>query len=410
MTFPYTPAQTAVGQGAAVATTQFVGAFYQKPVIRPVNNPFKKFVKDVPNAILHPYFPIPIDSPKAVPYDGRWYFGDGGSVYVTCTRGARVIGAHCSVIGTGAEANFSGWSTRPQGLATTIGNFLPLNAAYLLNGAYSGVPKNAAGTPVLAAIPGLLPCRDQIYGAAGAVTANVNSIAITSSGTLKPANPYDPSVTLASGAAGWYNAHENVDFANPQSFIAPINNLNKRPDFAGNEMLLGMDATLHLQCAPGIAYNQKLIHTLFEQLPLSGIVGKIEYPITGGGNQVAFGTSKNPTFGRMLVEPVVGMREDMIALAVENAIPEAEWCIPFLYPYGSSNGSYGIMDQPGMTAAEMKTVPHIFVQEFGPGSPMWAGVMPPHKAGTIGVSMIINEGLCWVSGFSYEFLFSGSAS
>jgi hypothetical protein len=395
-------ALTGVGAQGLPAVTAYYGAWGQKPIILPIDPWFQGHVLELPSSKLVTNVPIAIHNPQVENWQGRWVFGGRSSGMLTVTRGARTIGAHMTLIGPSSEIDFTGWSQAPDSIATTIGNMPPLAFAYLLNGAYSGTPQDAAGNAVN--ISGMHPCRDQIYGGApAAVTPNVNSIAILTGGTRKPANPGDASV-----GTPWWNAHENFDGGNPQNYLAVFNNLNIRPAYNGVPLMLAAKPGLKMLVAPDIYENDRVMFVVMQELANSGAFESIQYtPVGATIPQVVFGRQPNPMYGRMVIEPVPGLRSDLrvILAAPLNEYPQSK---PFLYPHGGKMGEYKVQ-----TAADLPTndsVPHLYVKMFDVNSGLYEGLHDGMPAGTIGMGWIINEGYAWASGLLCEFLYTGSAS
>jgi hypothetical protein len=401
----FTP-QTAIGSQALPAVTSYFGAWGQRPIILPIDPWFQDHVLPLPGAKLITNIPISLHAGTVTNWDGRWVFGGAASIILTATRGARTIGAHMTKIGPASEIDFTGWNQRPDTLATAIGNDLPTKLACLLNGCYSGYPQDAAGNRVQ--IAGLSTCIDQIYGGAPAApSSNVNTVAITSGGTLKPANPADPSI-LSDGATGWFNTWQNFDADNPNNWLQVINNINRRPAHNGVPMVLASKQTMKLFVSPQKFENRRVMFTVMTSLANSGVASKIEYTATGASTPtVVFGNQTNHMFGRLIVEPVPGLRSDLDVLAAPLP-PQYPQLRPFLYPHGGKLGTYEINEDAG--SPNNDTVPHMFVKMFDTNSGLYEGLHAGIPAGSVGIAMILNEGAAWASGFAFEFLFSGSAS
>lgn len=394
-------ALTAVGSQALPAVTAYYAAWGQKPIILPIDPWFRDHVLELPSSKLVTNIPISIHGAQLENWEGRWVFGGRASGMLTCTRGVRTIGAHITLIGPSAEIDFTGWSQQPDSISTTIGNAPALAFAYLLNGAYSGVPKDAAGNAVT--ISGLHPCRDQIYGGvAAAVTQNVNSIAILTGGTRKLANPADAAY------GNWFNAWENFDGSNPNNYFDVLNNLNVRPGYNGVPMMLASKPGLRMLVAPSRYENERQMFEVMQQLANSGLFSQIEYTPTGGMTPtVVFGTQQNPVYGRLKVESVPGMRTDLRVIMAPRPA-EFPQLAPFLYPHGGKIGEYKIQERADSPTND--SVPHIYVKMFDTNSGLYEGLHDGMPAGTIGMGWIVNEGYAWASGFLTEFLFDGSAS
>src|SRR5262245_47060408 len=144
----YTPG---TGQGTATgkaAVTSFFTKWGQRPIIYPIDPWFNGMVQVFPSAKLLTQIPISLHGVQMENFRGRFGFGGRASGMLSVTRGVRMIGAHITLIGPSSEIDFSGWDQHPESVSTTIGNEVGTNLAYLLNGAYSGTPKDAAGNAV----------------------------------------------------------------------------------------------------------------------------------------------------------------------------------------------------------------------------------------------------------------------
>lgn len=392
---------TSVGAQALPAVTSYFAGWGQRPIILPIDPWFRDHVLEIPGSKLVANIPISIHGATMENWEGRWVFGGRSSGMLTCGRGVRTIGAHITMIGPSAEIDFTGWSQQPDSIATTIGNNAPTMFAHLLNGAYSGIPKDAAGTA--SSISGVAPCRDQIYGGPpAAVVANSNSVAILTGGTRKPANPADSSY------GDWFNAWENFSGGNPNNYLPVLNNLNMRPGHNGVPMMLAARTGLKMWVSPARYESERQMFEAVQQLANSGIFSQIEYTPTGGTTPtVVYGTQANPVYGRLKVEPVPGMRTDLRVIAAPRPA-EFPQLAPFLYPHGGKIGEYKIQEKAD--APTNDSVPHIYVKMFDTNSGLYEGLHDGMPAGTIGMGWIVNEGAAWASGFLTEFLYDGAAS
>jgi hypothetical protein len=244
-------------------------------------------------------------------------------------------------------------------------------------------------------------------GAPAAPSANVNTIAIKSNGTLKPANPADPSVLVAGGAAGWFNCWASHDGTNPSNYIPVFENLNNRPAHNGVPMMLAANKrNMRMLVSPSRFERNNILFTVMKELAMSGVASQIEYTPTGGSPIVAFGNQPNPTFGRLVIEPVPGLRNDLRVI-VADAPPQYPQLMPFMYAHGGSLGEYAVQTDPSQPT--LNSVPHIYVKAFDTNSALFEGALNM-PAGTIGMAWIINEGFAFASGAMMEFLFDGAAS
>jgi hypothetical protein len=346
--------------------------------------------------------PLP-SSPGLSPFEGRWVFKEGANTFARVTRGMWITGAKINVFNA-AEITFNSWDKQPQVLAIEIGNNPALMGAYLLNGCYSGTPQNAAGTVIKH--PGLALCKDQIYG--GNIAVKFGDTA-----NYKQAHPLDSSV-----GTNWWNAHENFDVTNPQSITQALENLQSRQAMNAVELGLGTGDGLEFLINFGRYERVRQLLEVFQQLAQSGIVAPVVVQsgvnntavntlVQSYNDQILYGPQTNPHFGRMKVKGVTGLRSDLSVITCPRPTAGPETSM-FMYAHGGQVGDYAVQEDP--TAMRADTVPHIAVYQWTQQSPMFAGVMEGTQAGDLGLSMIVNEGMTWLTGVTCEFMFTGSAS
>src|SRR6185369_9846004 len=296
----------------------------------------------------------------------------------------------------------------------------PLNLAYILNGCYSGTPQNAAGTAVPPQFK--LIGYDQIYGGNGTLGQGSGS---NGSGTLAVKNgdtthykPVNPARDVMGASNGWYNAEENFDFSNPQSYVSVLEYMATRKAMNDVELNLVSGPGLRLLISYARYERCRLLFEVFEELANSGIVSPFfatEGINTTAANTLAesfnqqalFGTQKNPVFGRMEVAPVTGLRNDLAVIVAPRPRPEPQYAT-FLLAHGGKLGEYSLQTDPMAMLAD--SVPHIAVFPWtATNGPMFFGGNG-NSAGDIGLSMVVNTGAAAVSGLCCHFLFSGSAT
>lgn len=390
---------------AQYAIHTYMGAYGAMPIVVPID-PFwdpggRTWVQPGAKLLNDVNVPFP-SSPGLTPFEGRWVFKEGSNTFARVTRGMWTTGAKINVFNA-AEINFTSWDKQPNVLAIEIGNNPSLMFVYLVNGCYSGKPQDKAGN--IKKHPGLSPCIDQIYGGKIAVkqgdTAN-----------YKPTHPTDPSV-----GENWFNAWENFDITNGQSYIPVLENMQRRLAMNAVELGLG-DEGLELWVNFGRKERARLLLEVFRELASSGIV--TPYVVQSGVNntgvnslvksyndQVLFGQQPNPVFGRMKVRGVTGLRDDLAVISGPRPTAGPETSM-FMYAHGGQVGEYAVQEDP--VAMRADTVPHIAVYQWTQQSPMFAGAMEGTQAGDLGLSMIINEGAAWLTGVGAEFMFTGAAS
>jgi hypothetical protein len=381
MSTPYNAASQFPGT-AQYATKRFLGAFTAKPLVMPIQPWWrpKELTAVLPGAKLETFLNVPIHKPGLSPWTGAWQFDEQSNLFMSVKRGVYTKGAKVNMI-RASEMDFGGWSSQPETIAIEIGNNPGNLLVALLNAAFTSV--------------------DQIYG---------GNVAVLTGGTKKHVNPADPSV-----GDDWFNAHENFDIT-ADNFLTAITNMQKRQAMNGVELGIG-DEGLEVWVPFGSKERARLIFEVMRELVNAGYLGTVDltsYQTDTGGTpktneQVIFGNSQNPVFGRARVVGVHGMRSDMWTIV---SPPPAGGAMPhlgmFLYAHGGNVGSYAIMTDPN--ALNTDTVPHIAMFEWGMQSPLFFGMPGVSVAGDIGISALINEGVAWASGLLAEFCYTSSAS
>lgn len=369
---------------AQFAVKRFVGAYASQPIVMPIEPWWRpgELTFVLPGAKLDNFINVPIHKPGMSPWAGAWEFDEQSNLFMSVGRGIYTKGAKVNTL-RGAEMDFGNWTMQPSTMAIEIGNNPSLLMVALLNAAFTS--------------------RDQVYG---------GNVAVLSGGTLKRANPADPSV-----GSTWYNAHENFAMT-AQNFIAAIKNMQQRQAMNGVELGIGSEGL-----EVWVPYmNQEEARLLFEvmrELVQSGILGdtKVDYLVNSGSansltpstnQQVIYGAVQNPVFGRARVKAIHGMRSDMWALVSPPPTRNRAEMGMFLYAHGGNVGTYSIQTDPNALTTD--TVPHIALFEWGVQSPMFFGQPGVSVPGDIGVSALVNEGVAWASGLLAEFCYTGSAS
>lgn len=406
---------------ALYAVNGWLAGWKANPIVRPIEPWYRPgdLTAVYPGAKLVSRAAIPIHKPGLEPWDGAWHFAKNSGLYIKVERGMLQKGTKVNMM-TAAEFDVSAFDMSPETMAIEIGNQDALALVACLNGCYSGTPQDAAGNVLPAQLK--ITCYDQIYGGNGSVgqgsgTNGSGTLAVKSGDTThyKPVNPARDAMGASSG---WYNARENFDFQNAQSYVAALENMAARK--AMNDVELGLTSRggLELWIAPSLYERARLLFEVFEQLANSGVVSP--YFATAGVNttgvnslvesfnqQALFGGQTNPVFGRLKVVPVTGLRTDLAVLVAPRPLPKPEYSL-FMLAHGGQLGQYEIQTEPNAMQAD--TVPHIAVFPWTQtNGPMFFG-SNGNAAGDIGISMIVNTGAAAVSGLLMEFLFSGSAS
>lgn len=390
----------------SLALIQLLGSIAgEGPFVLPITPWFAGDVWDVnpQGAKLITKKNVPLHIAKMFPWQGHWVAVGRSNLWIEVTRGMWTTGSKINDLGGSHDFDPTDWSVSPEVMRIAATNNICLMMVGLLNGVYSGTPKDEFGVAI--DHPGLSKCIDQIYG--GNICVKQGD-----TGNYKSCNPADP--TIASSVK-WFNGYENFDFLQPASYIPVLEALQNRRDMAGNAISGFAQNGLKLWIPPVKYERMRILHTVMEQLVSSGIVSSVKanYQVDTGGTpqtneQVLYGSQTNSMFGRLLVESIPGMRSDM---GVLKAIPPqgAPMAKLFAYAHGGSAGSYGIQNDPNAQDVG-STVPHHAFYMWGPGSPAHFGIPGVTEPGDQMFNVITNEGAAMISGFSSQFLFEGAAS
>ncbi len=330
---------------AALVITRYEAEFNAMPLLGQANVWWKDWIWEKPGGSSQATrFYIPVHSFAPKPWKGSVEMRGTSSVFFDVTRSPFSDGVYADVMRL-AEMDFEAFDRTPQSVGIAIDKMPEQAFAALVNAAYTTADPWAGGTVA----------------------------SITSSKKVCPGRP---------SFGKWANAFANVSFTNPTDINTLIKNVQTRKGF--DNQILNLDPKWIL-VSPG---NMEAARQFFETqrlLPLS-LNGS-----TGGGND-------NPVFGRLLVVPVPGMRDDMWIVADKPPYP---WLKPFAYVKGGDMSSYKINVDPTQSGSG---VPHIFTIPFLQDSEMY------RKHLRMGMAYVINEGYSWASVHGWAFGFTGSAS
>lgn len=401
---------------ALFAVNGWLAGWKATPIVRPIDPWYRPgdLTAVYPGAKLVSRASIPIHKPGLEPWAGAWTFSRNTGLYIQVERGMLQKGVKVNMM-EAAEFDVGSFDMSPETMAIEIGNQDALALVACLNGCYSGTPQDAAGNVL--AVQLKIKCVDQVYGQ-GRVGTNGDGTLAVKSGDTAHYKPINPARDATGASTGWYNAHENFDFSNAQSYVSVLENLATRKAMNDVELGLTSKGGLELLVAPLNHERCRLLFEVMEQLANSGIVSP--YFATSGVNttavntlvesfnqQALFGGQTNPVFGRLKVTPVTGLRTDLAVLVAPRPIPRPEYSL-FLLAHGGQLGQYELQTEPAAMKAD--SVPHIAVFPWTQtNGPMFFGANG-NSAGDIGLSMIVNTGAAAVSGLLTEFLFSGAAS
>jgi hypothetical protein len=401
---------------AAYAINGWLASWKARPLVAPIDPWWRPgdLTYMVPGAKLVSRAPIPIHRPGLQPWKGSWEFSENTGLYITCRRAMWQKGTKVNMMIAG-EFDVGAFDMSPETMGIEIGNNPALALVSILNGCYSGTAQDASANVLPAQLH--LTALDQVYGQGKAGTNGAGTLCVKSgdTGNYKPVNPGDTTI-----GSGWFNGHENFDFQNAQSYIPVLENMATRKAMNNVELGLAQGNGLELWINFQNYERTRLLMEVFQELAQSGIVNPYVYStgvnttavnslVESFNNSLAFGTQKNPVFGRMKVRGVTGLRTDLaVIVAPKPPTATGPETSLFIHAQGGKTGQWANQTNPAAMQAD--TVPHIAVFPWTETTgPMFFGTNG-NSAGDIGLSMVVNEGFAAVSGILTEFLFSGSAS
>lgn len=377
----------------------WLGGWKAQPIVMPIEPWWRPgdLTHVQPGAKLISRINVPIHSPGLQPFNGSFSFDENTGLYIQVQRATWQKGTKANLFRM-AEFDVSAFDMAPSTMAVEIGNNPGNVLVAMLNGAYSGTPRDAAGNELPDEFK--LICRDQIYG---------GNVAVLSSGTLKPVNPARPD--LFTGDT-WYNCHQNLDITAP-NILTVLKNQQTRKAMNGVELGIG-DEGVEMWVPYGSKEDARVLVEVMRELAMSGVreVDLTTYQVDTGGSpqtnqQVIYGSQTNPVFGRVRVKAIHGLRSDLWMIVSPRPVPRPEFGL-FIYAHGGSIGEYKIQDNPMSLLAD--TVPHIATFVWDQKSPLFFGSTGAGSAGDIGITNIVNEGFAFVSGLLADWCFTGAAS
>lgn len=445
-------------QGSAkYAVHRYIGALFGQPMVAEIEDwlGVGRFTREIPGSKLLNDINIPISEPGMQRFDGTVGFEEASNVFVSVSRGTYRKGAKTNKI-KAAEVDLNAWSMAPSTMNVEIANNKYLLAVACLNGALTGIPKNAAGQAL--GFPELIN-TDQIYGgplavlkpntsfalgglpawvtstsysAGQLVTSNGNTYSAGSTATsgatapsgtttssdgtitwtyvqatpaLKPINPADPSIINPhDGTAGWFSAWQNSPIT-PDNILRCLKNHQIRCAMNGVSIGLGRKA-VELWVPYLSEEDARLLVEVMRELAGSGYLSF--EPVVVNGNVTAFSAQTNPVYGRCLVRPIHGMRSDMWGIASPPPMNRPEYAL-FLHAFGGKAGEY-VVNPDGFDQEANEAVPHIALFTFDQNSAMFFGVPGVSKFGDIGILALLNEGIATQSSLLLDLNFTGNAS
>lgn len=452
----------ALSSGAGYAIHSFIGSLFGQPLVASIEDWMSpgKFTRVIPGSKVINDINIPIHKPGLERYDGQVSFESMSNTWVRVQRGTYKKGTKTNTIRK-AEVDFNAWSMAPSTMNVELANNPYLLAAYLLNGAWSGIPQTASGIAVQ--YPELI-ATDQIYGGpmallappgtpgslgglvawvtgtnyTGATTAGNGALVVSNgniyrnlgatatsgatapsgtttssdgtitwtyvmaSPTLRQVNPADSSVLTGAGAAGWYNARQNWGIS-PDNILNTLKNQQQRCAMNGVELALGREG-VELWTPYTSEEDFRVLIEVMRELAGSGQLSFS--PITVGGSTITFASQPNPVFGRAKVVPVHGMRPDLWCIVSPPPAGHPEYAV-FLHAIGGNAGDYAI-NPDGFDKPDNQNVPHIALYTFDKNSAMFFGVKGVSDFGDIGILALLNEGLATQSALLIDFNYLGT--
>lgn len=446
---------------AQTAITGWLDDWGAEPIVQPIDPWWRPgdltYVR--PGAKLISLVNVPEHTAEARAWGGTWQFDRNTGLVMRCNRAMWQIGTFANTFEI-AEWDPSAFNMAPETMSVELGNIAPLAMVAMLNGCFSGAPADKNGNAIDNG--GTLVTTDQIYGgslavlqatAAGSTTGispwttgdtYAKGQKVTSNGNVYTAGTGAPGTAGATAPSGtttssdgtitwtylfassmqaqklvnpakpgylsgssWYNAHEVFPIT-PDNVILAIENQQVRPAMNGVELGLG-DEGIEVWVPFSSKEKTRQIVEVFRQLPGTGITGStpVQVPITGGGSQVIYSMQDNPAFGRAKVRAISGLRSDLWFVVSPRPRPRPQYSL-FIYAQGGKVGQWKVQTQA--SAMQNDSVPHLWVKQWTEDSPMFAGSMPGVPAGSVGISMLLNEGFAFGSGMLLDACFTGYAS
>lgn len=450
---PYDPSSQFQG-GALFAVNGWMGDWKAEPIVQPIDPWWRPgdLTKVTPGAKLVTRGSVPIHAPGMQAWGGRFEFDKPSGLFLSCTRSLWQKGTKANIFQM-AEFDVGAFDMAPDTMSVELGNNPGLVFAAMLNGCFTGAPKDKNGN----AIPngGKVGCVDQIYGGAMAVlssiaawvastayvvgqkvTNNSNVYICITAGTSdssggptttssditdntahwkylyastmqarKLVNPADPGFMSSST---WYTCQESKAIT-PDNILSAIINQQQRCAMNGVELGIGDEGIeIWVPFASKEVTRQYL--EVFRQLPGTGTIpasAATQVSISGGGSQVIYSVQDNPVFGRAKCRAVTGLRSDLWCVVSPRPRPLPQYSL-FLHTHGGAMGQYAIQTDPAALLADK--VPHIAVYQWTQQSPMFFGGSNGCEAGDIGISFLLNEGFAFGSPLLIDFMFTGYAS
>lgn len=366
------------------------------------------------NAKLDNIIPVPVDNFRLHEDDGQLHFTRNGGITARVSRGVQTGGALINVF-EAAEYDIASliWPMTPQTMAIEIANGEILDLAYLLNGAFSGIPANEFGDAIGVADDPNTPRRLSSFLQIYAKLEDQKPFAVLNTDVANhfPINPMYPTNTDI--GAPWFDAYENAPM-NADNVRRALLQLQLRRNFKGQLLGYGQNpATVELWHPPELAQTAKDILTELMVLPGTGPYGvtPVQVPITGGGglNQVVFASQTNTVIGKAKPRQLIGLRSDLWCVVETGAQKTREHAL-FWAARGGSGNDYRLNTDPG--APSNPNVPYINIVQHDPTpqSSVYMGALPGTKYGDMGLSCRVNKGLYLCSPHRIVFNYTGAAS
>lgn len=368
----------------------------------------------VPNAPQHTILPVPVNNFRLHEDDGELHFSRNGGITARVSRGVQTGGALINLY-QAAEYDVSAeiWPATPAVIATEIANGEILDLAYVLNGAFSGIPADERGNAIGASDDPNVPRRLSSYLQIYAELAEQKPFVVISGDTANyfPINPMYPLNTDIGDP--WFNGYENADVT-PENVRRALLNLELRRNFRGQLLGYGTNpATVELWHPPELGQLVKEVLGELLILPGTGPSGvapaQIANGVGGAPNQVIFGSQTNTVIGKAKPRQIVGMRPDLWAI-VETGAQRTKEHAMFWVARGGNGSNYQINTDPA--ARDNPNVPYVAIQQHNPvpESPVFMGVVKGTTRGDFGFDVRVNKGMYLCSPHRICFNYRGSAS
>lgn len=340
--FQFDPHSNFAGRAEAACIKYMAALGAPESMASPPNEWWKAWAHVIPNAGLITRVFIPVHGFKFKDFTGTMAFSGASTVFQDVRRQVKQAGAKANAMAL-AELDLAAFDRTPQSLNTAAAKLPQQGFATALNAAYTTL--DWTGT---------------------------NFFRLTA---VKANCPGKPSM------GKFLNAYENSAL-NIANITIAIKNIQSRKGFDGE--LLDLDPMV-LKVPSSMKETARQLVEVMQLIPSTDGVS------SGGGNT-------NPVFGRLRVESIPGLRDDLWIVAADVG---DELMKPLIYVTGGTGSDYSPNDD---TSNVGKGVPHMMTIPFLQDSDMYKTTLE------MGVSVLVNEGYALKTPHALCGMYTGAAS